>query len=115
MNPIKEVVVLGKIYLSGPIRADSGPEIRKNIARFYEVGEKLRDLGAREVILPAIRYPNDLDPETLARDIRCLANCDSIFLMNGWEHSNGARCEYYFAKSFDYPVVYERTFEAWVK
>ncbi len=94
-----------KIYLSGKI---SGTDLDYVRRLFDKVATTLRALG-HEVINPLC---NGL-PETasweehIAKDIINLIDCEGIYMLQGWEDSQGARIEHAVAKELGKAVFYE--------
>jgi len=43
-------------------------------------------------------------------DIELLFDCDAIYMLNGWEHSKGAKIEKFIAETMGKPIWYEPTF-----
>ena len=46
--------------------------------------------------------------EHMKRDLEMLAECDAIYLLNGWERSNGCRIEFNEAVRFGKKITYEK-------
>lgn len=93
-----------KIYVAGPMTGYPG----LNFDNFHRVTAKLRDEG-HEVINPAEVNP-DLNAEwveCMAVDIQLVAQCDAIWLLQGWEISPGAIMEWLTAKRLALDIYYE--------
>ena len=93
-----------KLYVSGPM---SGIE-NNNFGAFNAAARKLRDLG-HIVVNPA---EFDLDPEYcwsdyLRQDIKAMLDCDGIYLLRGWEKSQGSNLEQHIAHRLDMLIVFE--------
>jgi len=108
-----------RIFLSGPMRK----RFQFNFAAFADAAAKLRALG-HEVISPSeMDLAHGLDPRTLpdsydwsdvpewfdlpaamSRDIEAIHKCDAIYMMVGWQESEGAKAELGVAKELDLPV-----------
>ncbi len=87
------------IYIAGPMRGlphSNYHSFRAAAARLRAVGHKVRnpveiagDYGTADDL--------NADAALLARvvkqELRILSECDSIYLLNGWQHSEGARAE----------------------
>lgn len=95
-----------KVYISGPMSGLPRQEYLRNFAR----AEKRLKRKGYKVVNPArlapCRWPwlcwligYNL---TLAYDLFWLRRCDYIYMLDGWEHSNGARKEYFTA--IDYGI-----------
>ncbi len=91
-----------KVYLSGRM---SGLEEEEFKAIFKYAEEKLIEEGY-EVINPA---DIDYNPEDYAGQLLIalaeLAKCDAIYLLDNWTESNGARCEYWFARGMGLEIM----------
>lgn len=48
----------------------------------------------------------------LCCDLRALADCDAIYLCEGWQFSRGCRIEANFAKEFEKQFMFEKQIEA---
>ena len=87
------------IYIAGPMRGLP----HSNYHSFNAAAEKLRAIGHR-VQNPAeigerfggideLLSDNALLCACVKEELRILAGCDSIYLLHGWQHSEGARAE----------------------
>ena len=98
-----------KIYISGAI---SGLERKEYIKRFANAEEKLVKRGYK------VCNPTKLLPSkhlwvfniigynlTLLYDLWHLMQCDGIYMIKGWECSNGARLEKSFADIFGLKII----------
>lgn len=95
-----------KIYISGPI---TGTNIETTRARFEAAEEMLRGQGFTPVNPMKNGLPVDAPyEEHMKRDLELLAECDAIYLMNGWERSKGCRMEFNAAISANKRITYER-------
>lgn len=94
-----------KIYLSGKI---SGTDLTHTRKRFSDVADKLQALG-HEVTNPLCNGLSEHDPweEHIAKDIINLIDCEGIYMLQGWEDSQGARIEHAVAKEIGLKVMYE--------
>ena len=94
----------GLVYISGPM---SGYE-DFNCPAFDRAEAKLRKRGWR-TINPADHgiVPDWSWGDYLRLDIRELSYCDSIYMLNGWASSKGARLERHIAKELGMTVYYE--------
>lgn len=93
-----------KTYIAGPM---SGIH-ELNFPRFHAKAKQLRAHG-REVINPAEINP-DLDAdwlECMICDIKWVATCDSIYMLDGWENSPGAKIERLVAEKLKLKIEYE--------
>jgi glycosyltransferase involved in cell wall biosynthesis len=92
------------IYLSGPMTGL--PDY--NRPAFERVAEELRaqgksvfnpgDIGPKENIMPRAWY--------MRKDLDALMRSDSVYLLPGWETSEGAKLEVAIAKELELPVVF---------
>lgn len=86
-----------KIYLSGAMRGHEEKEITER----FKAWERALLLSLPDnwcVVNPAELYPGETteaftNDELLAIDIAILKTCDAIFMLPGWEDSEGARRE----------------------
>jgi hypothetical protein len=89
------------IYVAGPYRALTEYEIKQNIERAEKIAIELWKLGWA-VICPhkntAFFDGNIPDHLLLEGYLQILKRCDAIFMMPGWECSEGAAIEYIHAK-----------------
>lgn len=94
-----------KIYLSGKI---SGTDLTHTHKRFSDVATTLRALG-HEVTNPLCNGLSETDPweDHIAKDIINLIGCEGIYMLQGWEDSQGARIEHAVAKEIGLKVMYE--------
>lgn len=106
-----------KVYISGPMR---GVE-NYNRPKFNEWERKLLEDGEYVPVNPmkigdGIARPEDIErnPELLQKvfnaDIRELTHCDAIFLLDGWEKSEGAQKELQYALANEKEVMLESVF-----
>ena len=94
-----------KIYLSGKI---SGTDLDYVRRLFDKVATTLRALG-HEVTNPLCNGLSEAAPweEHIAKDIINLIDCEGIYMLQGWEDSQGARIEHAVAKEIGLKVMYE--------
>ena len=94
-----------KIYLSGKI---SGTDLDYVRRLFDKVATTLQALG-HEVTNPLCNGLSEADPweEHIAKDIINLIDCEGIYMLQGWEDSQGARIEHAVAKELGKAVFYE--------
>lgn len=95
-----------KIYISGPITGIDPAVCRKR----FETAEKRLIARGYTPVNPL----KDGLPETatydehMQRDLEMLAECDAIYMLNGWEHSKGCRIEFNVATTNRIPITFER-------
>lgn len=94
-----------KIYLSGKI---SGTDLDYVRRLFDKVATTLQSLG-HKVVNPLCNGLSEHDPweEHIAKDIINLMDCEGIYMLQGWEDSQGARIEHAVAKEIGLKVMYE--------
>lgn len=94
-----------KLYISGKI---SGTDLDYVRRLFDKVATTLRALG-HEVINPLCNGLSEAAPweEHIAKDIINLIDCEGIYMLQGWEDSQGARIEHAVAKEIGLKVMYE--------
>ena len=94
-----------KIYLSGKISGTGLDYVR---CLFDKVATTLRALG-HEVVNPLCNGLSEIAPweEHMAKDIIDLLQCEGIYMLQGWEDSQGARIEHAVAKEIGLKVMYE--------
>lgn len=94
-----------KLYISGKI---SGTDLTHTRKRFSDVADKLQSLG-HEVTNPLCNGLSEHDPweDHIAKDIINLIDCEGIYMLQGWEESQGARIEYAVANKLGKAVFYE--------
>ena len=103
----------GKVYVSGPMRGY--PDF--NYQAFNAATERLRglgcevvnpvDIGSRHGTAEEINASPELVEKVLRADLAAVAGCDTIYLLKGWERSDGARRELGVALACDLRVVQE--------
>lgn len=95
-----------KIYISGPI---TGWPIDMCRVRFEAAEFLLRMQGFEPVNPMKNGLPEDAPyDEHMKRDLEMLAECDAIYLLNGWERSKGCRIELQEAIKANKRITYEK-------
>ena len=95
-----------KVYISGPITGID-PEVCRT--RFEKAEDELKQQG----FIPVNPLKNGL-PDTatydehMKRDLEMLADCGIIYMLNGWERSNGCRIEFNTAITAKKPILFEK-------
>ncbi len=103
-----------KIYIAGPMRGIKD----LNRKEFGRAEEKLKAKGIYQIINPCI---SDIDSgltdeelETpkglkivMARDLTDVCSCDSIYMLHGWQISEGARIEHDLAVMLNLIILYQ--------
>ena len=97
-----------KVYISGPISgATSYPQ------SFEKAAQYLRHLGNEVVDPTTIDTPcgRQIHGTTwnyyMREGIKLLMDCDRIYMLEGWENSEGARLEQLIALQLRMPCLYE--------
>lgn len=93
-----------KIYISLPITG------REAEARHHaDIVKAALSRAGHEVVNPFEIFvgKNPTYADYLCVDLRALAECDAIFLCNGWQSSRGCRIERNFADEFHKQIIYE--------
>lgn len=103
-----------KVYVSGKMNGVSD----YNRWKFNNLSKRLEEAGFHAVnpieIGDSIATPEEINatPELFERvleaDIAALRKCDAIFMLRGWETSEGARMELRVALEMGIPVVQEQ-------
>ena len=94
-----------KIYISGPISGHDLEERRKAFA----LAQKRCEEAGYDVFNPMSNGlpANSSTAEHMKRDLETLLQCDSIYMMNGWNHSAGCHTEFVVATSIGCSFVFE--------
>lgn len=125
-----------KIYIAGPMRG----YWLYNFLTFDRVAARLQDQGYEVFNPAAIDRANGFNPEDLPddwdwsvfpegpglldrrevvrRDVAAILQCDAIYMLAGWEKSDGATAEHAIAKWIGLDIIFEtnpteRTFPIW--
>ena len=103
-----------KVYIAGPMRGH--PEF--NIKAFNKAEKKLNKLSCYDPYNPA-RHDKALGlkakelvskkglREVMKRDLLSLCTCDCIYMLTGWEKSEGAIIEHRLATMLGLTILYE--------
>lgn len=94
-----------KIYISGKI---SGTDLTETRKRFAAVAKVMKRLGVEPVnpLENGLTEHDSWDAHML-KDIANLLHCNAIYMLQGWQESNGARIEHYIATEIGMPIMYE--------
>lgn len=92
-----------RVYISGPITGDPDARTRFRNAEGLKVNEGF------DVMNPFDNGVNDGSAweEHMIADIRMLMLCDTIFMLNGWQSSKGARIEFKIAEEMGMDIQFE--------
>lgn len=96
-----------KVYLSAPISGHDIEECRKK----FEAVESAFRLAGYDVCNP---MKNGLPVNAgtykhMKRDLEMLLECDYIYMMQGWLHSAGCKCEFQVATAIGLGVIFAET------
>lgn len=88
-----------------------------NFEAFDKASSRLEGLGfvvvspaniARKAGISEKSVPDEASlAEIKMTDLASLKNCDKVFMLEGWENSEGARCEHLVARWLKLPIEYE--------
>lgn len=94
-----------RIYISLPISNRDENEARHHA----DLMKAALSRAGHDVVNPFEIYvgTNPTYADYLCADLRKLADCDAIFLCEGWQFSRGCRIERTFAEEFGKQVMYE--------
>jgi len=88
-----------RIYLAGIV---TGRDYRRVTREFASAKQFLLSIGFDEVVNPCELVPPGTGwTEAMVILIPYLTTCNYIALLPGYERSNGAMCEYYFARGME--------------
>lgn len=95
-----------KVYISIPITDKDEQKQREHA----DLTKAMLSRAGHTPISPFDIYAgkNPKYADYLCYDLRALADCDAIYLCEGWQFSRGCRIEANFAKEFDKQFMYER-------
>jgi len=101
-----------KVYIAGPFRADNHWEIAENVRRAERPTILIATVGHLP-FCPHSMYKNFQgalpDQFWLDATMEWLRLCDCIYLVSGWEQSEGSRAERALAESLGFPVFTNMT------
>ena len=102
-----------RIYLSGKITGREKDDYTRQFARaeqFYKSGgfDVVNPVKIGEEILK--RNPKATYSEIMAADLKALAECTHIVLLEGWEESKGAKMEKAEAEKMGLEIMYLKLF-----
>ena len=105
------------VYIAGPYRARNAWEIEINIRAAEALALHVWSAGMVALCPHAMtRYYQGFLPDALwlAGDLELVSRCDAVFLIPGWERSQGAMAEARFATDKGIPTFTTlRELEAW--
>ena len=102
------------IYIAGPMRGHTN----LNRDAFHKAERQLDTKKVYNVFNPAKwdenlgvgvedLYEQDELRTAIRRDLNAICDCEAIYMLNGWEHSSGARLEHMLASFLGLMVLYE--------
>jgi hypothetical protein len=105
------------VYVAGPLRPRNGRKLRQNIDAAAEHALDLWERGHAVICPHTNTQLGDMDPDRggirgvpgetfLAGDLVMVSRCDVVYMLPGWEESEGARMEHDFAKAAGITVYY---------
>ncbi len=95
-----------KTYISGKITGLTEAEARSN---FKRAENYLHKLGHKTVNPMTIVHNHDKSWENFMReDLKAMFDCDTIFMLQGWRKSKGARIEYELARHLKMKIIIEK-------
>jgi hypothetical protein len=98
------------IYVAGPYRADTIRGMVENIRRAEVAALHLWKSGWA-VICPhkntELFDGHCADDVWLRGDLEILARCDAVYMVKGWENSEGAKAEHDLARSLGLTTIYQ--------
>ncbi len=96
-----------KIYISGKI---TGLSIVQAESLFNNAETQLKAMyPGCEIVNPMkINHDHDKSWENYMRaDLKEMLNCDSIYMLNNWQQSQGAIVEYTLAKGLNFKIIHQ--------
>lgn len=97
-----------KVYISGPIK--DTPNYINNFARGKT---QLHAAGLTPISPCDLPHEHGKSYEEFMReDLKALLECDGIYMLRGWEKSNGARVEFQVAVACGISIGYQEVLES---
>lgn len=103
---------IASVYIAGKMRG----EPCYNFERFFFWAHILRKEGLAvqnpaqidtEKMFDGWQFTEEKYAEVLLHDFHVITNVDAVFLLNGWEQSDGAKAEKAFAEAIGKAVLFE--------
>ena len=94
-----------KIYISGAIT--NNPNAK---SQFDKAKETLLELNKAYYPISPMDLPHQHDQQWssyMREDIKAMMNCQGIYLIKGWEKSQGAQLEFQLAQTLNFKIIYE--------
>jgi hypothetical protein len=90
------------VYVAGPI---TGYDLMERAGTFARTTAALRRAGYK-VVNPFEVHPTGVTwTDALRADLKAMMDCDTIYLLPGWERSSGVRLELNVALSLGFRVI----------
>lgn len=97
------------IYISGKVTGTTDYK-----ERFAKAEKKLHEMFPNALIANPVRVTEPIDTFSYATcmevDLALLRHCEAIYMLSGWEDSEGAKIEYAFAKMYFLKIMKESDF-----
>lgn len=96
-----------KVYISLPISNKDESEVREHA----DLTKAMLSRAGHQAVNPFDIYcgKNPTYADYLCSNLRALADCDAIYLCEGWQFSRGCRIEATFAREFGKTFMYEKS------
>jgi hypothetical protein len=102
------------LYIAGPMRG----YLDLNRGEFFKAEDTLRAKGIYKIINPCTSddelglTPKQLESTdglriVMSRDLSDISTCDVIYMLNGWEKSEGAKIEHSLATMLNMTILYQ--------
>lgn len=98
-----------KMYLSGKI---TGLTYEQAFNEFLAAEITASKIAEQTINPMKLTHNHDKSWENyMLEDIKSLFDCDSIFMLNNWTESKGARIEHFIATEMEIKIFYQTEFE----
>lgn len=106
-----------RIYISGPITGQEDTALQRFVEAHAELAARYSSASNQLSIIDPF-WANALifvyfgeaptHADYMATAIAMLSVCDTIYLMRGWEHSEGCQQEYKYAVEHKYKIIFQQ-------
>lgn len=96
-----------KVYLSGPISGVNDPHSDFNKAQ-TEVLMWAESVSNPVVLGANLTQQGDKWISLMKKAIKMMMDCDSIYMLEGWEDSRGAIMEHFLAQELEMPIFFQK-------